>query len=163
MPKTVLDLGCYDGGSSTAQVKDGDRWILVDSEQYLEYENWGRPKLPDNAEYHKMDLMDYKEPAEIVVCYNVLYHVPDPHAMLKHLRFLTKEKLLLRTYIEPVKGWLDRTDGSAHPHKGTAKTIFYYPSLDALIEELTALGFKKITQLEGSAEKNVILECLLKE
>ncbi len=143
--RTVLDLGAYDGNFSSGQVRAGDRWILVDNEQWRKY-GWGEPVRPDNAEYVVMDIMDYHEPAEIVVCSNVLYHVPDPHKLLKHLRKLTLETLYLRTYFdEGEQGWnYYGKDNPAHPNKSTAETIYSRPTVNTLVDELKRVGFKNI-------------------
>jgi len=143
LPKTILDLGAYNGVASTDLVGEKDRWILVDNRQYEQYDGWRTPGLPPKAEYYEMDLMDWKEPAEIVVCSNVLYHVPDPHAMLKHLRELTLERLYLTTYVADLpSGWVDHTGGKhPHLHRPTAFTLFMFPSTNALVDELKELGF----------------------
>jgi 2-polyprenyl-3-methyl-5-hydroxy-6-metoxy-1,4-benzoquinol methylase len=99
--KTILDIGAYDGCASKGFVEEGDRWIWVDNQQHLKYDGaegtrWGKVRPPPNAELHIMDGMDWKEPADIVVCSNVIYHVPDPIAFIKHLRELTLGKLYIR-------------------------------------------------------------------
>lgn len=143
MPRTVLDLGAYDGRASAGLVRPGDRWVLVDNKEYLRYDNWPIPILPEGIVYKISDIMDYKEPAEVVVCSNVLYHAPDPHAFLKHLRELTIDTLFLKTYYDTDgEGWHYYGEKiPAHPHKETADTIFYRPTVNALVEEVLDLGF----------------------
>ena len=145
--KTVLDLGAYNGRASEEFVEEGDRWILVDNEQHLEYDGWAKPAPPLGAEYIVMDIMDYTEPADVVVCSNVLYHVLDPHALLRHLKELTLKTLVLKTYFDPPgeKDWNYYGEKKqAHPHLPTANTIFYRPTLDGLTNELKSLGFKNL-------------------
>ena len=158
LPKTVLDIGGYDGCASREYVNDGDRWVIVDNQQYLKYDRWEAPETPDGAEYLVMDCMDYHEPAEIVVCSNVLYHVPNPWVLIKHLKKLTKEKLYLTTYFDKVGNvwnyyWKEKP---LHPHKGTAATIYYRPTIPALIDELKKVGFVNIKK---TISDTVTLEC----
>ena len=147
LPKTVLDLGAYDGFASKTFVLPGDKWILVDNLQYLQYTGWEVPKVPEGAEYIISDILDYYEPAEMVVCSNVLYHVKDPHALLRHLRKLTKGSLLLRTYFDPPgkEKWnYHYKKASSGGDIKTRKTIWYRPTLDALTEELNEVGFSNV-------------------
>jgi len=46
VPRVVLDLGAHAGEASAPYIKPGDKWILVDNQQYLEYENWAVLPLP---------------------------------------------------------------------------------------------------------------------
>ncbi len=163
--KTILDIGAFNGESSREFIKPGDKWILVDNQQYLQYDNWKVPKsYPEGATMIFMDGMDYKEPAEIVVCSNVLYHVPDPHAFLKHLRELTLDTLVLRTYFDGgnEKRWnYYGKEHPAHGHPSTAATIFYRPTIPALKEELENLGFDIEINIQGGGL--VTMTCKLKK
>ena len=143
--RTVLDLGAYDGNYSERFAHLGEQWILVDNAEYEKY-GWGAPVIPANATYIEMNIMDYHIPAEIVVCSNVLYHMPDPQALLRHLRKLTIETLILRTYFDKGDyGWnYYGKENPAHPHRPTAATIYYRPTLTTLLDELWEVGFKNI-------------------
>ncbi len=155
LPKrTVLDLGAYDGNASSQFVHLAEQWILVDNREYEKY-GWGSPVIPEGATYIEMDIMDYLIPAEIVVCSNVLYHMPNPQALLRHLRKLTIETLILTTYFdEGDKGWnYYGKENPAHPHRGTAETIYYRPTLSALLEGLREVGFKNIKFGDSHAPK----------
>ena len=156
--KTVLDLGAHTGQASKEFVLPGDRWILVDNQQYLQYNGWAIPQTPEGAEYLIGDIMDYHSPAEIVVCSNVLYHVPDPFALLRHLRKLTLGKLILRTYFdEGDAGWnFYGEQRPAHSHQGTAATIFYRPTLNGLRKALKEAGFE-IVKEEPSGDMVTII------
>lgn len=162
MRRTVLDLGAYNGCASSSFAGSGDRWILVDNRQWVKYD-WGEPVIPERAEYVISDIMDYHEPAEIVVCFDVLYHIEDPHAFLHHLRRLTLETLYLRTYYdEGDKGWnYYGKEKPAHPHPSTAETIYWRPTLPALIDELGEVGFKNVKIIKNSAPKSMLvtIEC----
>jgi len=153
-PKTVLDLGAYNGLTSKPYVQEGDTWILVDNKQWVEY-GWGKPSIPPNAIFIEKDIMDYHEPADIVVCACVLYHVIDPHALLKHLFNLTKNTLYLKTYFDKEgEGWQYYGEKKqAHSDPKTAKTIFWRPTEIALTKELYEIGFKLV---EVAKHENVL-------
>jgi hypothetical protein len=150
--KTVLDLGAYSGQASVHLVKPGDTWILVDNEQYRDYDGWKQPGTPENATRITCDIMDYHEPADIVVCSNVLYHVPRPFEFLKHLRKLTKDVLYLKTYHnETGEDWTfyDPLKNPGSGHGPTARTIFYRPSHAGLEKALKDAGFTDIKIQDG--------------
>ncbi len=161
--KTVLDLGAYSGVASNQFVEPGDRWILVDNGEWKKY-GWGDPAYLPDAEVIDCDIMDYHEPAEIVVCSNVLYHHPDPWAFIAHLRKLTLETLVLTTYFDEGEKaewhFYDKDVNPCHPDPKTAATIFYRPTIKALTEELRKVGFKidKIEKPDG-----VTVTCSVKE
>ena len=146
--KTVLDVGAYDGGASREFVEKGDRWILVDNCQYERYDGWKRPAMADEEldyqEYYNMDIFDYHDPADIVVCANVIYHVEDPWALIKHLRKLTLNTMILKTQTDPVGSgdWCwHNVENPLSGHASTNETIFYRPTEQALLNELRAVGF----------------------
>jgi len=95
-----------------------------------------------------MDLFDWHEPADLVICSNVLYHVEDVHGFLRHLKELTKGTLILRTYYNLGDGDNDWTyygpKRPVHPHPGTAATIFWRPTVRTLEKELHEIGFKNV-------------------
>ncbi len=151
--KTVLDVGAYSGEASKEYVEPGDTWILVDNQQYLGYEGWGVPSTPKEAKLIICDIMDYKEPADVIVCSNVVYHVPDPIALLRHLHKLTKKLLYLKTYYNPpgADDWTfyDPKKNPAHQHPPTAATIYYRPTAVGLEKALREVGFTDIKIVVG--------------
>lgn len=164
VPKTVLDIGAHAGQASKQFVKPGDKWILVDNQQYLQYDRWSKIEQIEDAEYHVCDALEYKTPADVVVCSNVVYHVLDPHALLKHLKYLTLDALYLTTYYdeprpEPWKYY--GAENPCHPHPETAATIFWRPTIQGLEDELKELGFKIVSKTVGG--DMVSFTCKVKE
>ena len=66
--RCVLDLGGYNGRASRPYVLLSDRWVVVDNRQYRKYGDWAEPALTPDMEFHEMDLHDWHESAEVVVC-----------------------------------------------------------------------------------------------
>lgn len=167
IPDTILDLGAYDGRASAPLVKEHDRWVIVDDLQWKQY-GWGEPKIPDNAEYIVKDIFEYNDPAEIVVCSQVLYHVPEPIELLKHLRKLTKERLYLKTAFNEKPHPTMTYDGwtyyglvnPVHPDKSTAATIYYRPTEEALLRALASVGFTVVKVNKLKIEKSIEVECI---
>jgi SAM-dependent methyltransferase len=56
-----------------------------------------------NCEYLSGNVLDYKGTFDVVTCGGVIYHAPDPIHLLKKLRQITKEKLILTSTITPAK------------------------------------------------------------
>ncbi len=82
--KTVLDIGGHQGEAAKRLLDQGaSRAICVDNQQFVSY-GWEEKQLP-GVEYVKADFMDWKEPADIVVFWNVLYHLKNPWRGLDHL------------------------------------------------------------------------------
>jgi tRNA (mo5U34)-methyltransferase len=115
--KTMLDIGCADGGWSVHGLLRGAASVTsVDSQQ-----TGGRKYLQDNKlfpiNFMTVDLYSDEfmklEPAEFVLFAGVLYHVHDPIEALKRLRRKTKGFAILETQ-------LDERFGNSVPY-----TVFY--------------------------------------
>ena len=78
-PKSVLDLGCADGGVCLTLAKDGIKCIginLYGPSVELATRRAEALKLP--ATFKKEDLFDTTDKADVVVMMEVLEHLPDP-------------------------------------------------------------------------------------
>ena len=100
--KTVIDIGGYDGFAAEIAHKGGAaRAICLDNRQYDHYAENDPGHWLDvrkkGVEYVTGDLMDWTEPVDTVIFFNVLYHLRHPWAAMDHLRTITKGELLLCT------------------------------------------------------------------
>jgi tRNA (mo5U34)-methyltransferase len=102
--KTMLDIGCADGGWSVHALLRGATSVTsVDVQQ-----TGGRRYLQDKKlfpiNFLTLDLFSHEfntiEPADFVLFSGVLYHVHDPIEALKRLRRVTREFAILETLVD---------------------------------------------------------------
>ena len=148
---TVLDVGGYDGKAARYCLDRGaEKATVVDSEQWRKY-GWNGPTREQGPTFVTMDILDWVEPADVVICSNVCYHVQNPWLFLAHLRELTIASLLLHTWI--IEGdrdyWQIYTPGDGH--KGSP-TVVWRPMVPALGKLLVNVGFPDVAVLEQLGE-----------
>ena len=85
--KSVLDIGCSDGGHSFLCERRGATVTGIDSQESPRNEGrngftYAREQLGMQASYHPLSLNDFAdqttETFDHILCFNVLYHVVDP-------------------------------------------------------------------------------------
>jgi SAM-dependent methyltransferase len=176
--KTVIDCGGYDGAAAKQLLDQGaSRAICLDNQQYEHY-GWDDKRFP-GVEYVKGDFIDILDddtreellaeglhpplleiPAQydIVVFWNVLYHLRNPWRALNKIREITKPtgEMLLCTLFRYHKGaWVYLYEPrECNP---TDDTVYFGFSLEALERLLTATGWT-FTQ-EGLAYDRVVYRC----
>ncbi len=138
--KTCLDLAGYDGSMAKIAIEHGaTQAVVADSEQWRIY-GWPQPEPIQGVQFVKSDLYEWKEPADIVIWYNCLYHVPDPWRALRHVRTLTKERMLLCTLFRYHKGsWIYMY--LPYECNSTDPTVYFGFSLEALERILKLTGW----------------------
>ncbi len=141
--KHVLDVGGYSGEWAAEALRRGAKSATVVDNREWERYGWDEPILADaRIVQREGDLMTWTKPADIVLCSNVLYHLPDPVGGLERLRAITREPLVLRTSFEGEDevgddGWRWYPDGMGHENG----TVWARPSLSGLERALTQAGF----------------------
>lgn len=172
--KVVLDVGGYDGAMAKIALDGGAaRAICLDNHQYEHY-GW-EDKKHEGVEYATGDVMDYDVIDEeriaeyggsasqlarpdILINYNVLYHVKNPWAYLDKCRELVKEdgEMLLCTLFRYHDGaWMYVYEPrECNP---SDETVYFGPSLMALERLLKATGwdFERV----GLAFDRVVYTC----
>ena len=170
--KLVLDIGGYDGfAAKIALDKDAARAICLDNHQYEHY-GWEEKKL-DGVEYAEGDFMachfnsdgnlgSEAYPAlpwpDIIINYNVLYHIKNPWAFLDKCRDVIKpngEMLLCTLFRYHDGAWMYVYEPrECNPDD---ESVFWGPSLKAIERLLTFTGltFKQ----EGWAADRVVYRC----
>lgn len=141
---SALDLGGYDGANALHLLQRGASPVtLVDNGEYEQY-GWGAPQsFPEGIRAVRADLMDWHEPADYVLCSNVIYHTRDPFACLRHLRRLTKKVLALTTSFDGESGWTWYPDGKGHSNG----TVWCRPSPAGFVEAAHEAGFTEVTEV----------------
>lgn len=153
--KTVLDVGGYDGFAAEIAIKGGAaRAICIDNHQYEHY-GW-KDVRKAGVEYIQGDFMDWVEPVDIVIFYNVLYHLKNPWAALEHVRRLAKEQMLLCTLFKfnERPEWYLYEPRECNPED---ETVFWGPSALGLERMLKATGWD--FEREGMAMDRLVYRC----
>jgi tRNA (mo5U34)-methyltransferase len=105
------------------------------------------------------------EPADVVICFGLMYNLENPIGVLRRARELTKKVLLIETQttILDLEGAIDSGHHSAlnymhgyfgvfsgNPDNidGSASDIVFYPSPKGLMWVLHKLGFSRVSRLE---------------
>lgn len=154
---TVLDLGGYDGKFARLALDRGAKSAtVVDNKEWIQYE-WSPFEPQPGVTYALSDIQDWQEPADLVICYNVLYHVKDPFSFLKHLRKLTRHVLVLCTSFvtKGVGGWHFYVEGLGHPNK----TVWCRPTPEGLVQALHDAGFEQVTEV-GRQGDHIVVRCV---
>lgn len=106
--KTVLDIGCADGGWSVAAIRHGARSVLSIDEQMTDGLRFLLDKKVFPLEYRKIDLFsqDFLDlPVfDVVIFCGVLYHVQNPIEALKRVRLKVRELVVFETHINESLG-----------------------------------------------------------
>jgi SAM-dependent methyltransferase len=156
--KSVLDIGSYDGKTAGYALERGAASATVmDSEQWRHY-GWPEPVMPEGVEYVKGDFRDtHAGSVDVVFCFNVIYHVEDPHLALRALRETTTETMLLCTlYVHsdlPV--WRVYEPRELNP---TDETVFWGPSASGLEKSLKVTGWSSVQEIGRTVER-IVLKC----
>jgi SAM-dependent methyltransferase len=176
--KTVLDIGGYSGEMAKLAMDNGAaRAIVLDNHQFEHY-GW-EDKKHEGVEYVQGDFMEWKlTPREteavnditdrktvllrpdVIVFYNILYHLKNPWAALDHLRTLIKPdgEMLLCTLFRYHEGaWMYLYEPrECNP---TDETVFWGPSLEAIERLLTATGW--LWERKAAALDRCVYRCKL--
>ena len=155
--KSVLDIGGYDGRFAKLCLDRGAKQaICLDNNQFRQYA-WEYPiPLPD-VEYLGYDIMEYHQPADLVIFYNVIYHCQDPMGALRQLRKLTRETALVcsLTRFDDRPNWYLYEDRECNPED---PTVYWGPSPSGLIRALEMAGFEEVGVV-GKAVERLVLQC----
>lgn len=97
--KSVLDVGCRYGFFSFEAAKRGARRVMgVDfDDDALRKAGKLREVIGSDVEFRKLDItkQSLNEKFDVVLCLNVLHHLPDPIRTLNELVDITRERLVL--------------------------------------------------------------------
>lgn len=178
--KTVLDVGGYDGWAAKQCLDQGAaRAIVLDNHQYEHY-GWDEIKK-DGVEYIQSDFMDleylYSSPdalvqlppylcirnydipqPDVIIFFNVLYHLKNPWAGLDHLRTLLKpdgEMILCTLFRYHDGAWMYLYE--PRECNKDDETVFWGPSIAALERLLKHTGWD--FEQMGLQDDRVVYKC----
>jgi len=161
--KTVIDVGGYDGTAASFALAHGARRaIVVDNGEYLSYDGWEARLMPPFVEHHGCDFLQWEEPADILICGNVIYHVREPWTFLRRARWLCRDAMVLWTPVveNDAPAWQvhDPDESVGGPYRQGVDVpyqhVFWRPSLAGLLMLLRRTGWTAI-EIVGQVGENV--------
>jgi tRNA (mo5U34)-methyltransferase len=154
--KSVLDVGAWDGFFSFEAERRGASRVLATDHFSWSGDGWGtkqgfelaRRALDSRVEERDVDVLDLSESTtgrfDIVLFLNVLYHLPNPLLGLERVATVTKELLVLETFVD----LLDVPVPAAAYFPGGRmwgfETTWWAPNLAALEAMLADVGFHHV-------------------
>ena len=134
----VIDVGGYDGSwYDLCRERGSFRFTVVDNRQYRQYD-LADPIERKFIEYEWVDVRDYKGKADLVLCFNMLYHTDRHSDVIHKLKDMTKKTLCVVTWVELESEFSTYHPENAHP---TDKTIYWIPTPSHLVETFENAGF----------------------
>ena len=105
--------------------------------------------------------MEYEQPADLVIFYNVIYHCTDPDAAMRKVRELTKQTLCICSGLQPGKGseWVDLGRVQEHPELEVHPTMYAQPTAQALVDVVKRNGFSSVEVIGLDFDTTLVLRC----
>lgn len=149
--KSVLDIGGHRGDKASHALTAGAAQATVlDNGEWQQY-GWQPFEPLEGVRYEHGDFLEAGEPADIVFCLNVIYHLQEPLAGIRRLRKLTREWLVIRSSFVPgdepglgIGGWKNYPAGSGHENG----TVWVRPTQSSLRQALHEAGFLVVREWE---------------
>jgi len=140
---SVLDIGGYNGALAAECVLRGaSPATVVDSEQWRQYQDYGITERPKGVDFVVQDIMEYALTADIVLAFDVFYHMKSPYLFAEKLAQLTRKMLCLSTrYVEGGDDMWKLFRPREQHHNDP--TVFWKPTLGSLHKMLGIVGFTK--------------------
>lgn len=160
--KSVLDIGGYDGTYAKLCLDRGASDAAVfDSEQWRSY-GWPEFTPQPGVQYFKGDLTEPKArdlfPADLVLCFNMLYHVKDVWGACEMLRHLTNERCLVYTQI--LRATADPIWRNWQKHDPNYNDKCYWkPSENGLVSLLYEVGFAQVDIAGYGDDERIAVVC----
>lgn len=143
---TVLDVGGYDGHMAKLCLERGARSAtVVDNGQFKLYEGYNNSPV-EGVEFIWADIIDYEiniiDKADVVLCFDVIYHSKVPYLLAEKLYELTKKYLCISSRIVPGDDSHWRLLAPREQHHNDP-TVVWKPTISSLRKLLTIVGFKR--------------------
>lgn len=167
---SAVDLACHQGYFSTQLIERGvDSVIGIDAraEHIRDATAITTAMGLDNfsarqSDIHDVNVEDYRDPFDIVLCFGLIYHLENPVGALRVARELTSKVCLVETQVVPgVNGWvdwgnhrfvrplkgsfgiIDEVDDTHGPEASTLG-ICLAPSIEGLLWVMQKIGFDRV-------------------
>jgi len=139
---SVLDIGGYNGALAAECVQRGaSPTTVVDSEQWRLYQDYETRERPKGVEFVVQDIMEYEHPADIVLAFDVFYHMKAPYLFAEKLAQLTRKMLCLSTRYVNGDDDMWKLFRPREQHYNDP-TVFWKPTLGSLHKMLGIVGFR---------------------
>lgn len=148
----VLDIGGYDGRYAHLCLERGaDEAICLDSQQYTRY-GWDHPAPLPGVTYRTGDFLDDNDRYDLVLFFNVAYHIKNPWQAFEHLRRLTGGTLSICSLItqDDASSWRLCAPREVNPEDDT---VYWVPSELGLIQLLTNVGFEHVAVVGKAGDR----------
>ena len=160
--KTVLDIGCGNGYFAfLAEERGADEILAIDDpptaeESYIDSRAINAAILLNNSKvkyktWDTYNISSLRNKFDIVIFYDVLYHLKNPVHALEEISKICKEDLYLCSLITRKEGSV----AEIRP-KHRDPTIWFVPTIDAIKNILSAVGFQKIEILAEIQDRVLI-------
>jgi len=121
------------------------------------YRRWTQPPPLEGVEYVTGDFLEWREPMDVTLFFNVAYHVKDPWRGFEHLRSFTRRHLAVCSLVtwteKPV--WELYLPREVNPDDDT---VYWGPSESGLTRLLSLTGWSDVTVV-GKAFERLVLTC----
>lgn len=164
--KTVLDIGCWDGGFSFEAEKRGAKSVLgIDiwknrSVADVDGAHFAKRILKSNVEFKELDLYDLS-PAnhgkfDVVLFYGILYHLNDLYDAMEKISNITNELCILETALIHDKTLLEHKEPLCEWGMWSAgdKYNTWFPNYSFINKIAQDVGFKRIEKAFVHDNKN---------
>ena len=154
--KTVLDVGAWDGFFSFEAERRGAEHVLATDSFCWGGGGWGtkdgfelaRRALDSKVEDQEIDVLDLSPETvgtfDVVLMLGILYHMKHPLLALEKVRSVTKERLIMSTFVDmtwwpkPAMAFYEGSEANRDP------TNWWGPNPAAVVGMLRAAGFERV-------------------
>jgi tRNA (mo5U34)-methyltransferase len=154
--KTVLDVGAWDGFFSFEAERRGAERVLATDSFCWGGGGWGtkdgfelaRRALDSKVEDHEIDVLDLSPETvgtfDVVLMLGILYHMKHPLLALEQVRSVTKERLIMSTFVDMT--WWPKAAAAFYEGSEANRdpTNWWGPNPAAVVGMLRAAGFERI-------------------
>ncbi len=152
----MLDVGAWDGFFSFEAERRGAERVLATDSFCWGGGGWGtkdgfdlaRRALDSKVEDHEIDVLDLSPETvgtfDVVLMLGILYHMKHPLLALEKVRSVTKERLIMSTFVDmtwwpkPAAAFYEGSEANRDP------TNWWGPNPAAVVGMLRAAGFERV-------------------